>query len=325
MSMNSELSHISSVIEVGISACLLGKKVRYDAGHKRNRFVTDVLAQFLDLVPVCPELDVGMGVPREPVQLIGTAAAPRMVGVNSGNDWTSRMRRYSRSRVKRMSRNTLSGFILKRNSPSCGIERVEIFGESGRSQKSGRGLFVAALMDCYPLLPVEDEERLNDAALRENFIVRVFAYHRLKELFSGRFSRNPAVQFHTAHKYLMLAHSPVHYRQLGKLVADIKNMPVHKFRDQYSRVFMEGLQTRSTVKKNVNVLHHILGHLKNVLAAGDKQAILNAIDDYHKSLVPLVVPLTFLRHHVDKHRVEYIQNQVYLFPHPKELMLRNHV
>jgi uncharacterized protein YbgA (DUF1722 family)/uncharacterized protein YbbK (DUF523 family) len=312
-------------LRVGISTCLLGQKVRYDGGHKRDRYLTDILEAYFDFVPVCPELEIGMGVPREAVRLVGSPAAPRMVGRESGRDWTDRMNKYSERRTKQIARMRLSGYILKKDSPSCGMERVKVFDAKGMPQRKGAGLFAMALKGALPLLPVEEEGRLHDARLRENFIVRVFAYHRLLVLFRGRWSRGQVVDFHASQKLLLMAHSQQHYRQLGQLVAAIKQRDPEEFRDEYSRLTMEALGYKTTTKKNVNVMQHMLGYLKKQLAAEDKKYILEVIEDYRHELVPLVVPLTLLKHYLEKHEVGYLTDQTYLQPHPKELMLRNHV
>nr|MBN2277354.1 DUF523 and DUF1722 domain-containing protein [candidate division Zixibacteria bacterium] len=313
-----------SSIRIGISACLLGQKVRFDGGHKQNHYLTDILGEYFHFVPVCPEVEVGMSVPREAVQLEGSPDNPRMIGIKSRRDWTDRMNRFAAKWTKKLKRENLSGYILKKNSPSCGMERVKVFSKSIPA-RTGRGLYAAALIRHSPLLPVEEEGRLNDPALRENFIVRVFAYARLNQLFDDRFSRRSVIDFHTNHKYLLLAHSPKHYREMGQLVARIKDLPPTEFRDRYSRLFMDNLGVKTTIKKNVNVLMHILGFLKNKITSDDKQSILSVIEDYHRALVPLVVPLTLIKHYVLKHNIEYIKDQIYLNPHPKELMLRNHV
>ncbi len=312
-------------IYVGISSCLLGQKVRHDAGHKRDRYITDVLGQCFKFVPVCPEVEAGMTTPREAVHLIGRPENPRMVGVKSGDDWTARMNRYSDKRTKLLEKEKLSGYILKKDSPSCGMERVRVYDGKGIPSRTGRGLFASTLIDRYPLLPVEEEGRLQDARLRENFIVRVFAYKRLQDLFLSPYKRGKIVVFHARHKYLLMAHSVTHYRQLGQLVAEIKRYKPAEFINKYSQLFMEALAVKTTPRKNVNVLQHIMGYLKNNLHAAEKQYILNVIDDYHKELVPLIVPITLIRHYIEKFNIEYIRDQVYLNPHPKELMLRNHV
>ena len=312
-------------IKVGISTCLLGQKVRFDAGHKRDRYITDILGQYFQFVPVCPEVEVGMGVPRESVRLEGTVEAPRMVGNKTRRDWTERMNRYAEKRVRRRDLGDLSGYILKKDSPSCGLARVRVYGKTGMPDKRGVGLFGAALTRQHPLLPIEEEGRLNDNRLRENFIVRVFAWHHLQNFFTGNYSRGAMVKFHAAQKYLLLAHSSRHYRELGQLVAAVKKYSPAALREKYTALYMEGLGFKTTTRKNVNVLQHIFGFFKKSLEPGEKQDILSVIEDYRNELVPLIVPITLLRHYVNKFDVEYVRNQIYLNPHPRELMLRNHV
>lgn len=322
MNANAE---IERPINVGISTCLLGEKVRWDGGHKRSRYITDVLGTYFRFVPVCPELEVGMGVPREPVHLEGELTAPRMVGNKSGQDWTVRMNRYAAGRVADLAALELCGYLLKKDSPSCGMERVPVKNAKGMPDRRGRGLFAQELMARLPLLPVEEEGRLHDARLRENFIVRVFAYHRLRGLFSGRFSRGRVVAFHSQEKLLLMAHSPRHYKELGRLVAAVKDYRPAEFKERYSALYMEALAVKTTAKKNVNVLQHMLGFLRDDLGPAQKQDILQVLEDYRHDLVPLIVPLTLLRHHLTVSGIDYLNDQVYLHPHPKELALRNHV
>jgi uncharacterized protein YbgA (DUF1722 family)/uncharacterized protein YbbK (DUF523 family) len=313
-------------LRVGISSCLLGHKVRYDGGHKQDRYLTDILGPYCEFVPVCPELEAGMGVPREAVRLVGAAEEPRMIGVRSGEDWTERLNRLSIRRVAQLGKLDLCGYVLKKGSPSCGMERVKVYDpDGGLPDRSGTGLFARALLAGLPLLPVEEEGRLNDARLRDNFIVRVFARHRLHTLFAARWSRDAVVRFHAAHKYLLLAHSPPHHKQLGQLVAAVKQHDPPTFRTRYGALFMETLKVRATTQKNCNVLQHLVGHLREHTSAAEREDLLTIIEDYRQELVPLIVPITLIRHYVRKHAITYIADQVYLAPHPKELMLRNHV
>jgi uncharacterized protein YbgA (DUF1722 family)/uncharacterized protein YbbK (DUF523 family) len=312
-------------IKIGISTCLLGENVRFDAGHKKDRYLTDILGNYFEWVPVCPELEVGMGVPREAVRLVGSQDNPRMVGVKSEKDWTNPMNKYSAERLAQLSKLNLSGYIFKSDSPSCGMERVRIYSQNGMPSKNGIGLFAREYIKAFPNTPVEEEGRLNDAKIRDNFIVRVFSYYRLQSLFADKFSIGSLMKFHTNHKYLLLAHSPKHYELLGRLVANAKKYSATELREKYSVLFMEGLRVRATAKKNVNVLHHILGFLREHITVPEREDILKIIDDYYKEIIPLIVPLTLIKHYVVKRDVTYIRNQVYLDPHPKELMLRNHV
>jgi uncharacterized protein YbgA (DUF1722 family)/uncharacterized protein YbbK (DUF523 family) len=311
-------------IRIGVSACLLGEEVRYDGGHQKDAYLTGVLAGHVTWVPVCPELEVGMGVPREPIRLVGDAAAPRLVGVDSGTDHTARMREFARRRVAALERQDLHGYILKRASPSCGLERVKVYGESGRPARTGVGLFARALTAALPLLPVEEEGRLADAGRREHFIIRVFAHRRLDALRASAPRAAAVVGFHAAHKYLLLAHCPAAYARLGRLVAAVPRVPRAAWLDRYGEGLMRALATRATVRKHVNVLHHITGFFRKRLGTAEKRELESLIDEYARGLVPLVVPITLINHHAARLDVTYLRDQVYLRPHPKELMLRNH-
>jgi uncharacterized protein YbgA (DUF1722 family)/uncharacterized protein YbbK (DUF523 family) len=312
-------------LRVGISSCLLGAEVRYDGGHKRDRFLTDQLGPFVEWVPVCPEAELGMGIPREAVHLVRAGKRLRMVGTRSGRDWTDAMEAFSLARVRALAKLELCGYVLKKDSPSCGMERVRVRDGSGPVRRDGRGLFAAALLAALPALPVEEEGRLQDPALRENWIERVFAYRRLRSLFAGRFSLGRLVAFHTAHKLALLAHSPEAYRRLGRLVAEAKRVPRAELERRYAHAFMEALAVRATRGRHVNVLEHCLGHFRERLDATTRAALAREIADYRAGLVPLVVPLALIRHTVERLGVPYLAGQVYLEPHPKELMLRNHV
>jgi uncharacterized protein YbgA (DUF1722 family)/uncharacterized protein YbbK (DUF523 family) len=299
--------------------------VRYDGGHKRDDFVTDILGRYVTWVPVCPEVEIGLGVPREAIRLEGDPSAPRLVGTKTGVDLTRRMTDYAGTRVRALSSLGLSGYILKRASPSCGMERVRIYSGDGMPGRAGRGLFASALLDALPLLPVEEEGRLSDPHLRENFITRLFAHRRLAALREAGGRRGDVVAFHTAHKYLLLAHSPRHYAALGRRVAELPPGASGRWLEVYATEFMAALRTMATTRKHVNVLHHLIGAFKGRLSAPETREILGLIDDYASGLVPLVVPITLINHHVARHDVAYIRDQIYLRPHPKELMLRNHV
>ncbi|MBN2492901.1 MAG: DUF1722 domain-containing protein [Planctomycetes bacterium] len=312
-------------IRVGISTCLLGRKVRFDGGHKRDAYLTDLLGAFVTFVPVCPEVEIGLGIPREAIRLVSTCEGVRLRGVRSGADHTEKMQRYAAAKVRALEKLDLSGYVLKKDSPSCGMERVKIYSEKAMPERSGAGMFAAALLQHFPLLPVEEEGRLNDPRLRENFLERLFAYRRLKTLFRARWTIGALVRFHTAEKLNLLAHEPEGYRALGRLVAEAKRLPRAEVAARYETLFMGALKKIATVRKNTNVLQHAQGYLKRVLAAADKEELAGLIRDYHRGLVPILVPLTLLRHHVRSNGVEYLAGQTYLEPHPKELMLRNHV
>jgi uncharacterized protein YbgA (DUF1722 family)/uncharacterized protein YbbK (DUF523 family) len=311
-------------LRVGISSCLLGEAVRWDGGHKRDATINDLLGRFFEWVPVCPELEVGMGVPREPIHLVRAAGSERLVGVKSGKDWTTAMRQFARRRVARLEALDLCGYLLKKDSPSCGMERVRVHGARGTAARTGVGAFARELLALMPHLPVEEEGRLRDPALRENFIERVFAYRRLRTWMKEGCSRPGLVIFHTAHKLLILSHSPRHYQELGRLVAGAKRYPPRRLGEMYAARFMAALRVHATVKRHFNVLQHIAGYLKDHLSAPEKRELEEVLEDYRKGWVPLIVPLTLIKHHVSTHEIEYIRAQIYLNPHPKELMLRNH-
>ncbi len=312
-------------LRVGISTCLLGENVRYDGGHKRDAYLVDVLGRYLEWVPVCPEVETGMGVPREAVRLVGAPDRPRLIGQRSGEDWTGRMSAWAEKRLDALADQDLCGFVFKSGSPSSGMERVRVYTPEGMPSKNGRGLFAAAFLTRFPWLPVEEEGRLNDPVLRENFIERIFAYQRWLELTRRPFSRSALIAFHTRHKFLLLAHSPERYRELGRLVARIKQQPPKTFLTAYRDAFLEALSIKATPRKHANVLQHIMGFLKDRMQSEEKQELLEVIEDYRREQVPLVVPLTLLRHYVRRYPSAYVSDQVYLEPHPRELMLRNRV
>jgi len=311
-------------LRVGISSCLLGNEVRFDAGHKRDRFLSETLEAYVEWVAVCPEVESGLPIPRPAMRLVGTVESPRLVETKSERDHTRRMERFATKRVRELRRLDLDGFVLKRKSPSCGLERVKVY-RDGHAKATGRGLFARALVEAAPLLPVEEEGRLNDARLRENFIERLFAYRRLRELFRGRVSNGRVVAFHTAHKLQLMAHSPEAYRALGRLVARVREIPKKEFRAEYEAGFMQAMTRLATPGRNVNVLQHAAGYLKKPLDTASREELAELILDYQRGFVPLVVPITLLRHHVRQHSIDYLRGQTFLEPHPRELMLRNRV
>jgi len=312
-------------IRIGISSCLLGEAVRYDGGHRKDAYVTGALSRHVTWVSVCPEMELGLGAPRETLRLVGRSDAPRLVANDSGMDLTEAMDTYARARVGALAAEGLSGYILKRASPSCGMERVKIYSKAGMPSRSGRGLFAQRLMETYPLLPVEEEGRLSDARLRDNFITRVFAYRRLRALVESGAQAKDIVAFHAAHKFLLLAHSPADYARLGRLVSELAHHPLAKWLARYGEGFMRALAVMATPGKHVNVLQHIVGFFKERLSAEDKRELQGLIGDFARGIVPLIVPITLVTHHVARLDIAYLADQVYLSPHPKELMLRNHV
>jgi uncharacterized protein YbgA (DUF1722 family)/uncharacterized protein YbbK (DUF523 family) len=312
-------------IRIGISACLLGQQVRFDGGHKRDAFLTETFGRFVEWVPVCPEVECGLDTPREAMRLVRIEDNVRLLTVKTGIDLTDRMERFSRPRLSALAGEHLSGYVLKKDSPSCGLERVKVYDRRGSPVRGGRGLYAAALVEAYPDLPVEEEGRLADPRLRDNFVERVFAYWRLRGLFDGRWTVADLVRFHTAHKLLLLAHAPEAYRRLGRLVAGARGVSRRDLERRYVDRFMQALARLATVPRHTNVLQHMAGYFTDRLDAASKRELVGVIADYRRGLVPLVVPLTLVRHHVRVLDVPYLAGQFYLDPHPKELMLRNHV
>ncbi len=312
-------------IKIGISTCLLGENVRYDGGHQRDRYITDTLGRYLDFVPVCPEVGCGLPTPREAMRLVGDPEAPRLVTIRSKEDLTDRMLGWARERLRALETEDLCGFIFKGGSPSSGMERVKVYDENGVPAKKGRGLFARAFMDHFPRTPVEEDGRLHDPGLRENFIERIFALKRWRDgLRDGR-SVGRLVDFHTRNKLLCLAHSDRHYRAMGKLVAGGRSMPVDSLYEAYENLLMEALALKATIRKNTNVLQHMMGYFKQDLTSDEKQELLEVIGEYHRELVPLIVPVTLIKHYVRKYGQDYLARQTYLTPHPLDLRLRNHV
>ncbi len=314
-------------IKIGVSWCLLGAAVRFDGGHKRSDFLVDTLSSVVEFVPVCPEVEIGLGVPRETLRLVrdGGAQAIRLVSNRSGIDYTKVMNSYADRRVVALGDEELSGYIVKKDSPSCGMERVRVYGSSGMPTGDGTGLFAAALIRRYPNLPVEEEGRLNDSQLRENFVERVFAYRRLRSFFSSRWTLGGLVRFHTAHKLSLMAHSPKAYGELGRFIATAKTMARHNVPARYESAFMGALKKLATTARHTNVLQHMLGYLRPHLDQDSRDEIASLIEDYRRGLVPLIVPIALFKHYVRRFAVPYLRGQIYLEPHPKELMLRNHV
>jgi uncharacterized protein YbgA (DUF1722 family)/uncharacterized protein YbbK (DUF523 family) len=316
---------VVTAIRLGISSCLLGELVRYDGGHKRDRFLVDTLGPYVEWVPVCPELEVGMGVPRESILLEKNAATVRLVAIKSRQDHTVAMEKWSRKRLAELAKEDLCGYILKSRSPSCGMERVAVYDENGVPSKVGVGMFAEPMLERFPDLPVEEEGRLHDPKLRENFIERIFAYQRLRSLFETGWKAREVIEFHAQHKLLLMAHSPQAYRELGQKVAAIKQTPRAEFRQSYERTFMAALGRKATKGRHANVLQHAAGYVSKDLDTASRQEIGNLIEDFRKGLVPLIVPITLIRHYVRRFAIAYLEQQYYLEPHPKELMLRNHV
>lgn len=312
-------------IRILVSSCLLGEKVRYDGGHKRDPFLVETLGRFVEFVPVCPEVECGLPTPREAMRLAGDSADPRLVTSKTGVDHTGKMQGWIRGKLQDLEGLDLCGYICKKDSPSSGMERVKVYGEGGIPAKVGAGMFTKAFMDRFPLIPVEEEGRLQDPVLREMFVERVFTLRRLRDRIRQGKSRGNLVEFHTDHKLLILTHGRSRYAEMGKLVARAKELPLEELYSCYLHLLMEALRLRTTPAKCADVLMHMMGHFRQFLTSDEKQELLEVIGRYRIRLIPLVVPVTLILHHVRKYDVAYLKRQVFLNPHPVELMLRNHV
>ena len=308
---------------IGISACLMGQSVRYDGGHKRDRFITDELAEHVDLRPVCPEMAIGLGVPREPIRLVRKEDGIHAVGVNDDRlDVTEALQRVAIDTVASLP--PLSGYIVMRNSPSCGMERVKVYDHDGVGHRRvGRGLYTRELMERHPELPVEEGGRLQDLGLRDNFVRRVYVYARWQALMEKGMSRNDLIEFHAAHKYMLLAHGQVMYKALGRMLSDLKGPHFEQIRPRYIRDMMQGLRVLVSRGDHANVMQHLMGYLRPYLDGDDKRELLENIHRYRQGVLPLVVPLTLLRHHFRRHPHPYVEGQYYLNPYPEALMPRS--
>jgi len=311
-------------IKLGVSACLLGQNVRYNGGHSRDPFITDTLSQYVEFFPVCPEVECGLPIPRESMRLVGDPQSPRLMTGNTKQDHTDRMLGWCAKKVSELEELDLYGFIFKKGSPSSGMERVKVYTDQGMPSNRGVGMFARAFMEHFPLLPVEEEGRLHDPKLRENFIEAIFVLKRWRENLSPKPTRRGFVEFHTRHKMLLMAHSPNHMRLMGKLVAALKDHGVADFRLQYQKLLMEALRLKTTRRKHTDVLMHCMGFLKKLLSSDEKRELLEIIEQYRQGNLPLIVPVTLLNHYVRKYDPPYLREQYYLKPHPIELQLRNH-
>ena len=294
-------------IQVGISSCLLGENVRHDGGHKRNNYINEVLSSWFTFLPFCPEVAIGLGVPRPTIRLQGLKASPRAVmPAAESRDVTEQLDAYG-SETARL-HNFLSGYILKSRSPSCGMERVKLYDDQGNPAGTATGIYARAIMEMHPLLPVEEEGRLNDADLRDSFIERVFAYHRWQSMERTGITAAAMVSYHTEHKFLIMAHDQQAMHRLGRLVAGIKEDP-EKLSRTYIRTFMEALKKPATVKNRSNVLQHIAGFFKNSIDSADRRELAETIDAYRRDKIPIIAPLTLIRHHLRRNPDAYMEKQ----------------
>ncbi len=315
---------IDASIKIGISSCLLGHKVRYDGGHKRDRFLTDTLGRYVEYVPVCPEMEAGFGIPREALRLIGDPEHPRLITNQSARDFTDLMIQWSKKRVAELLNENLCGFIFKSKSPSSGMTRVRVYNNKGMPVRKGIGIFARIFMEHFPLIPAEEDGRLHDPQIRENFIERIFAVKRWQDALKQRRGMGQLMDFHIRNKMLILSHSEKHYRTMGKLLATGKEHPIRELYSIYEQCFIEALRLQATIKKHANVLLHMMGYFKKDLSMDEKQELIDLIAQFRKGYLPLIIPITLMNHYVRKYDHVYLKMQTYLNPHPIELKLRNH-
>lgn len=312
-------------IKVGISSCLLGENVRWNGGHKLDHFLKDTLGRFIEYVPVCPEVECGLPIPRETMRLVGDPQNPRLVTGITGIDHTERMVKWVAGKVRELESENLCGFIFKADSPSSGLLRVKVYGPGGRPEKKGIGMFARAFTEHFPLIPVEEEGRLHDPKIRENFIEQIFVLKQWRALASGKWRLADIIDFHTRNKLLIMSHSQQIGRDMGKLVARIKILDPELFYRRYETGLMTALRLQTTPRKNLNVLQHLMGYFKNELTKDEKQELLEIFDQYRQGRLPLIVPVTLINHYVRKYDEPYLRRQTYLNPHPIELKIRTYL
>jgi len=306
------MNHSEHPIFVGISSCLLGEKVRFDGNHKHQPFITDELGNIFSFVPICPEMAIGLGVPRRPIRLVGGTTRLRAVGVHDSDlDVTDKLVDYGKQ-VASTSKH-LSGYIFKKGSPSCGMERVKIYGDNRFVSNDGIGLFANEIMRANTLLPAEEEGRLQNPSLKENFIQRVIVYYRWQQLMLRSLTVKALIEFHTRQKFLLLAHDERAYREIGRLLARVASRNLAEIADSYIHLLMNGLKKPSTRKRHTNVLQHIMGFLKKHIDSDDKQELQSLIQGYLIGELPLEVPKSLLRHHFRRFSNPFIKDQFYLY------------
>ncbi|MBP5096324.1 Uncharacterized conserved protein YbgA, DUF1722 family [Pseudomonas sp. NFPP10] len=314
---------MSAKPKIAISACLMGVEVRYNGGHKESRLCSRVLCDYFDFVPLCPEVAIGLGTPREPIRLVGTPEQPRATGTrDSSLDVTQPLADYAEHMAGQLG--DICGYIFMQSSPSCGLERVKVYQANGIPHRSGgRGIYAQAFCARHPDLPVEEAGRLNDPVLRENFLTRVFVYRDWQALVQQGLSRRALTDFHSRCKYLLMAHHPEQYKALGNLLGSMGKGDATLIGPRYFSQLMEALSRCATRGTHSNVLQHISGYFKRAISSEDKQEMQRLISQYRQGIVPLVVPLTLLKHHLRQNPDPYIAQQLYLQPHPEDLSLRN--
>jgi len=310
-------------MKLGISSCLIGNLCRYDGAHSKDAFVFNILQKYFEIVPYCPE-DMIFGSPRETIRLVKDNGSIKVTTSDGSKDVTKKLDDISITCAKQIAKDDICGFILKSKSPTCGMERVKVYQEkSGLSVKDGVGLFAKRIKEFYPYLPLEEEGRLNDPWLKENFLMQIFAYKDLHEFLNKNPSINELVEFHTSYKYLIYAKSQEFYKELGNIVANHKKEPIEKILDEYKDSFLKAINEKSTINKTYNVLLHIFGYFKKHISKEEKELLLITMDEYKDGIVPLITIVKMFNIFIGRYDMEYLKKQKFLNPYPKELALRS--
>ncbi len=311
-------------LKLGISSCLLGNEVRYDGGHKRSNYIDKTLGRFFNFQTFCPEVAIGLGTPRPPIRLIRKDEADGKkayaVDVKTNElDYTDQLNEYSEM-IASNYLSDISGYIFKKDSPSCGMERVKVYSPEGHFvHKDGVGIYAKVIKENFPHMPMEEEGRLNDVNLRESFLTRVYLYNDWQNMLKEGMTPHGLVNFHAGQKYLFMAHNQQVARQLGQMVAKAGTADINELAEEYIALAMQVLKKQPDRKRHTNALQHIMGYLRKQIDSDDRQELLHSIMSFQKGEVPLVMPLTLLKHHFSKHPNDYIAKQRYLSPFPVEL------
>lgn len=309
------------MIKIGVSKCLLGFNVRFDGGHRQNRFCKDELSRIFNFIPLCPEVGIGLSTPRKTIRLVGEPEAPRAVQSDDPTkDYTQALQGFAEDNNQLLSQ--MSGYIFCKASPSCGVERVKVYRDSGQAEKSGTGIFAAKVRQMYPLMPLEEDGRLNDPLLRDSFIKRVFIYNEWQRLIQKGISPKRLYQFHSRHKFTLLAHCQPTYRMLGPLISGVTEKNIRQISTHYISSLMAALKLTSSRKNNTNVLMHLQGFLKDKLSSGDRAELAKCILDYRNGTQTILSVLTLFKHYLRKHPVPYVEQQSYLNPYPEKLAIQ---
>ena len=317
---------VSQKLNLGISSCLLGNQVRFDRGHQHDRFLTDTLGLYANFHPVCPEVECGLPIPREAMRLVGDPDQPKLIGRKTGKDYTEQMQKWIPARLDELEKLNLDGFIFKRMSPSNGMERVKVYSEKGgMPQHNGVGSFARAFMQRFPNIPVEEDGRLNDPRIRENFIQRIFIHRSWRRVTDENKTAHGIIDFHTHHKYSLFSHSEPIYRGMGKMIAQAGVLTPNELFSDYEDQLMMCLKKPASHNTHTNVMTHIFGYFKKDLDNDEKSEMLEILENYREGNIPRIVPITLLKHYTRKYTKTYLEDQSYLNPHPLKLKLLNHV